>query len=78
MALHLTRASKAVEVLLLLLDSRGSRGSYLLLLLLSVGMMRARLLVHPSRIAALRVELVVSVDVRRGHHFGCLFFARGL
>jgi hypothetical protein len=32
--------------------------------------MRARLLVHPSRIAALRVELVVSVDVRRGHHIG--------
>lgn len=71
-ALHLTRASKAVEVLLLLLDSGCSCRSDLLLLLLSVGMMRARLLVHPSRIAALRVELVVSVDVRRGHHIGRL------
>jgi hypothetical protein len=75
---HLACASKAVEVLLLLLllllllDGGGSSGGDLLLLLLGMGMMRALLLVHPSRVAALR-ELMVSVDVRRGHHVGRIF-----
>jgi hypothetical protein len=32
--------------------------------------MRAGLLVHPGRLGALGIELVVSVDVRRGHHVG--------
>jgi hypothetical protein len=68
-ASHLTRASKTVEMLLLLSGGGGCR-SDLLLLLLSMGMMRTLLLVHPGGITTLGIELVVSVDVRRGHHVG--------
>jgi hypothetical protein len=71
---ELTRASKTVEVLLLLLLNGGCCCSgHLLLLLLGMGVMRARLLVHPCRVSSLRVELVVSVDVRRWHHDGRIF-----
>lgn len=52
-------------VVVLLLGDRGGGGSGLLL-----GMLVVRgLLVHPRRVG-LRVELVMSVDVRRGHHLG--------
>lgn len=66
---QLTRASQTAKVLLLLNSGGGGSGN-LLLLLLGMGMMRAGLLVHPGRLGALRVELVMSVDVRRGHHVG--------
>jgi hypothetical protein len=71
---ELTRASETVKVLLLLLlNGGGGCSGHLLLLLLGMGVMRARLLVHPSRVSSLRVELVVSVDVRRWHHAGRIF-----
>lgn len=57
------RIGEAVEVLLLL-DSRHGGGGLLLGMLMVGG-----LLVHPGRVP-LGVELVVSVDVRRGHHHG--------
>lgn len=66
---QLTRASQTAKVLLLLNGGGGSSGN-LLLLLLGMRMMRAGLLVHPGRLGALGIELMVSVDVRRGHHVG--------
>lgn len=68
---QLTRASQTAKVLLLLNSGGGGSGNLLLLLLLlGMRMMRAGLLVHPGRLGALGIELVVSVDVRRGHHVG--------
>lgn len=58
--------SEATKVLLL--DSGGGGGGGLLLL--RMGVMSAGLLVHPRLLCALGRELVVSVDVRRGHHHG--------
>lgn len=76
-ARQLTCASQTAKVLLLLNSGGGGSGN-LLLLLLGMRMMRAGLLVHPGRLGALGIELVVSVDVRRGHHVGRDFSLGGL
>ena len=53
-----------VVLLLLLLLLLGDSGG-----LMSVLMVASSLLMHPGRVT-LGVELVVPIDVRRGHHFG--------
>lgn len=58
---------ETTEVLLLLDRGGGGGGG---LLLLGMGVVSTRLLVHPRLLRALGRELVVSVDVRRGHHHG--------
>lgn len=63
-------SSEAAEVLLLLDHGGGGGGCGGLLLLLRMGMVGGGLLVHPRLVSALGRELVVSVDVRRGHHLG--------
>lgn len=57
-------AGQAAVVLLLVLLLLGRSGS-----LLSMLMVAAGLLMHPGRVA-LGVELVMPIEVRRGHHLG--------